>query len=46
MKSREINIRDLTISNDKPFTLIAGLNVLESKDLADEVIEECISVTK
>ena len=46
MKSREIKIRDLTISNDKPFTLIAGLNVLESKDLADEVIEECISVTK
>ena len=46
MKSREIKIRDLTISNDKPFTLIAGLNVLESKDLADEVIDECISVTK
>ena len=46
MKSREIKIRDLTISNDKPFTLIAGLNVLESKDLADEVIEECISVTE
>ncbi|HAE10391.1 MAG TPA: 3-deoxy-8-phosphooctulonate synthase, partial [Opitutae bacterium] len=35
--AREIKVRDLIVSNEKPFTLFGGMNVLESKDLALEV---------
>ncbi|HIE48594.1 MAG TPA: 3-deoxy-8-phosphooctulonate synthase [Gammaproteobacteria bacterium] len=34
------------IDNDKPFTLIAGLNVLESKEITEQVISECVKVSK
>ena len=41
-----IKIKNFTIDNDKPFTLIAGLNVLETKETTEEVISECVSVCK
>ncbi|TDT43105.1 2-dehydro-3-deoxyphosphooctonate aldolase (KDO 8-P synthase) [Halospina denitrificans] len=37
MPRASIDIADLTIANDRPFTLFGGMNVLESRDLALEV---------
>ena len=41
-----IQVKDLIIDNRKPFTLIAGLNVLESKEITEQVISECVKVSK
>ena len=41
-----VQVKDLIIDNDKPFTLIAGLNVLESKEITEHVISECVKVSK
>jgi 2-dehydro-3-deoxyphosphooctonate aldolase (KDO 8-P synthase) len=41
-----IKIKNLTIDNDRPFTLIAGLNVLETEEITEQVISECIKVSK
>ena len=41
-----IKIRNLTIDNDRPFTLMAGLNVLETEEITEQVISECIKVSK
>ena len=41
-----IKIKNFTIDNDKPFTLIAGLNVLETEETTEEVISKCASVCK
>ena len=38
---KEIRIDDIQISNDKPFVLIAGLNVLEEEKVILEVISKC-----
>ena len=43
---KEINVQKLKIGNDLPFTLIAGLNVLESDQVIEEVVVKCIEVTK
>jgi 2-dehydro-3-deoxyphosphooctonate aldolase (KDO 8-P synthase) len=40
-----INVQNLTIGNDLPFTLIGGMNVLESRDLAMQVAEAYVEVT-
>ena len=42
---KELTIQGITLSNEKPFTLIAGLNVLESNEVIEEVITSCISVS-
>lgn len=43
---RSISIADrITVSNDRPFVLFGGINVLESKELAQQVAGECIEVT-
>ena len=42
----EVNVHNLRISNSRPFTLIAGLNVLESDKVIEQVITHCIEVTK
>lgn len=44
MQARTINIRGLECANDKPFVLFAGMNVLESRDLALEVAEHYVKV--
>lgn len=41
-----IDIADLTIANDRPFTLFGGMNVLESRDLALEVAHAYHDVTQ
>ena len=38
---KEVRIDDIQISNDKPFVLIAGLNVLEEEKIILEVISKC-----
>lgn len=40
-----INVANLTLGNDLPFTLIGGMNVLESRDLAMQVAEAYVEVT-
>jgi len=42
----EVTVNQLKISNLHPFTLIAGLNVLESDKVIEEVITQCIEVTQ
>jgi len=41
-----INVASLTLGNDLPFTLIGGMNVLESRDLAMQVAETYVEVTQ
>ncbi|TRW49467.1 3-deoxy-8-phosphooctulonate synthase [Aliidiomarina halalkaliphila] len=41
-----VTIGDIHVANDAPFVLFAGMNVLESRDLALEVAEEFVTVTK
>jgi 2-dehydro-3-deoxyphosphooctonate aldolase (KDO 8-P synthase) len=40
-----IALANLTIGNDLPFTLIGGMNVLESRDLAMQVAEAYVEAT-
>ena len=42
----EVSVNKLKIGNANPFTLIAGLNVLESDKVIEQVITHCIEVTK
>ncbi len=44
MQQQQIKVGDLTIANDRPFTLIGGVNVLESTDLSLEIAEQFVSV--
>ena len=43
---KTIKVGNLEVGNDKPFVLIAGLNVLEDDETIKNVIEECIRLTK
>ena len=36
----DLELRDFTIGNNKPMTLMGGVNVLESRDLAMKVAEQ------
>jgi len=42
----EVSVNKLKIGNSNPFTLIAGLNVLESDKVIEQVITHCLEVTK
>ncbi len=42
---KTVKIGDIQVANDKPFVLFAGMNVLESRDLAMQVCEHYVSVT-
>lgn len=44
-KQKIVQIGDIEVANDKPFTLFAGMNVLESRDLAMQVCEHYVKVT-
>lgn len=46
MTDRDITIADLTVSNQRPFTLFGGMNVLESPDMALRVAEAYVEVTE
>ncbi len=41
-----LSVADLTIANDQPFVLFGGMNVLESRDLAFEVAESYVDITR
>jgi len=41
-----INVSDIPVANDRPFVLFAGMNVLESRDLAMQVAEHYVEVTQ
>tara|TARA_B100001146_G_scaffold28906_1_gene21865 strand:- start:2193 stop:3032 length:840 start_codon:yes stop_codon:yes gene_type:complete len=43
---KNIQIKGLTIGNSNDFVLIAGLNVLESDSVNQEVVENCIAITE
>ncbi|MFC3852962.1 3-deoxy-8-phosphooctulonate synthase [Salinispirillum marinum] len=42
--TKTIQVGTLPVSNDKPFTLFGGMNVLESRDLALRVAEQYVQV--
>ena len=44
-KANTIRLREFEIGNDRPMTLIGGINVIESRDLAIRVAEQFVSVT-
>jgi len=46
MEQKTITVGCHAIANDKPFTLLGGMNVLESRDLAMEVAEAYVTVTE
>ncbi|MEQ5837623.1 3-deoxy-8-phosphooctulonate synthase [Marinobacter sp. R17] len=46
MSQKTITVADLSIANDRPFVLFGGMNVLESRDLAMEVAEAYVDVTR
>jgi len=46
MNQRTIRVGEIEISNDKPFVLFGGMNVLESRDLALQICETYVKVTE
>ena len=42
---KTVKVGNLSLDNTNPFTLIAGLNVLESEEVIEQVISECVSVS-
>ncbi|WP_025744493.1 3-deoxy-8-phosphooctulonate synthase [Salinivibrio costicola] len=45
MTQKTVHIGDTPVANDRPFTLFAGMNVLESRDLAMQICEHYVKVT-
>lgn len=45
MSQKTIHVQNISISNEKPFVLFGGLNVLESRDLALSTAEKFVEVT-
>ncbi|EFY06969.1 3-deoxy-8-phosphooctulonate synthase [Succinatimonas hippei] len=45
MAAKRVKVNDITIANDLPLTVIGGINVLESRDLAMRVCEKFMEVT-
>ncbi len=45
MTAKQISIGDIQLANDRPFVLVGGLNVLESRELALTVAEHFKEVT-
>lgn len=46
MAQNSVPVADLTIANDQPFVLFGGMNVLESRDLAFEVADAYVDITR
>lgn len=46
MTIEQIQIGDISVANDQPFTLFGGMNVLESRDLAMSIAEHYVEVTQ
>lgn len=46
MDQKTIPLHQFEIGNQKPMVLLAGMNVLESRDLAMQVAETCVNLTE
>lgn len=46
MEHKTVTVADLKIANDRPFVLFGGMNVLESREMAFEVAEAYVEVTR
>jgi len=46
MAQKIIRVGAIEIANDKPMVLFGGMNVLESRDMAMQVCEEYVRVTR
>jgi len=46
MSQKTIQVGDLSLSNERPFVLFGGMNVLESRDMAMQVAEAYVEVTQ
>tara|TARA_R110002167_G_scaffold30636_2_gene101212 strand:+ start:14172 stop:15017 length:846 start_codon:yes stop_codon:yes gene_type:complete len=46
MTQKTVQVGSINISNDLPFVLFGGMNVLESRDLAMRIAEQYVSVTQ
>ncbi|QNS15133.1 3-deoxy-8-phosphooctulonate synthase [Mannheimia bovis] len=46
MTDKIVKVGNIEVSNNKPFTLFGGMNVLESRDMAMRVCEQYVEVTK
>ena len=46
MQQKTVNVGDIQVSNEQPFVLFGGMNVLESRDLAMTVAEHYVKVTE
>ncbi|MFC0179431.1 3-deoxy-8-phosphooctulonate synthase [Thorsellia kenyensis] len=46
LKEKIVSIGEIAVANDKPFVLFAGMNVLESYDMAMSVCEHYVEVTQ
>ena len=46
MAVKTVSVGDITVANDQPFVLFAGVNVLESRDFALQVAEHCAEVAE
>jgi len=45
MQARTVQLGGMAIANNKPFVLLGGMNVLESRDLAMQIAEHYVEVT-
>ncbi len=46
MNYKVITVSDIPFANNQPFVLLGGMNVLESREMALEVAEQYVTVTK
>lgn len=46
MQNKIVDVSGIQVANDRPFVLFAGMNVLESRDLAMKIAEEYVRVTE
>lgn len=46
MAQNQVTVADIAIANERPFVLFGGMNVLESRELAFEVAEAYVEVTR
>jgi 2-dehydro-3-deoxyphosphooctonate aldolase (KDO 8-P synthase) len=45
MKQKVVKVGNIEVANDRPFVLFGGMNVLESRDLAMQVVETYVEAT-
>ncbi|MBO9666563.1 MAG: 3-deoxy-8-phosphooctulonate synthase [Bdellovibrio sp.] len=45
MQNKVVKIGNIEVANNKPFVLFAGMNVLESRDMAMQVCEHFVKIT-